>query len=101
MGIKNILSKANVHTSRLTMFADCLKNLIIEKGLESCILEEFSMYKYLILGLSAPYFRPSLKRLFKKSVPKNYLIRINLGADVIWRNWHKLLIIAKLNPYQI
>lgn len=86
MGIKNILSKANVHTSRLTIFADCLKNMIIEKDLESCILEELSTYKYLILGLSVPYFHPSLKRRFKKSVLKSYLIRINLGADVIWRN---------------
>ena len=31
---------------------------------------------------------------------EDYLIRINFGAEKIWRNWRKMAKIAKLNPWR-
>ena len=34
-------------------------------------------------------------------IKKKYIIQINFGEEKIWRNWHKMTKIAKLNPRQI
>ena len=41
------------------------------------------------------------KNVIKNTKHEEYLIRINFGAEKIWRNWRKMAKIARLNLHQI